>query len=322
MKAVLCPGYGPPEVLRIADIAKPTPKDNEVLIKVRASTVTVADVRIRAFNVPKSYWIPARLALGITKPRSAILGSEFAGVVESIGSRITKFKPGDEVLGSTFPQLGGYAEYKTAGENSLTAKPRNITFEEAAAIPVGALTADHFLKRAGIRSGHKVLIYGASGSVGTYAVQMANHFGAKVTGICSGKNASLVKSLGAEKVIPYDEGDFSSRLEKYDIIMVAIDKIPFAVCRKAMTERGVYLNVTMPFRSPEMMITSMTSNKKVIVGEGPTVAAEQLRSVTGLVASGHVKVVIDRSYPLEQIVEAHRYVDSGRKKGNVVVKVS
>jgi NADPH:quinone reductase-like Zn-dependent oxidoreductase len=322
VKAVLCPAYGPPEVLVVREVQKPRPKDDQVLVKIHATTVTVADVRVRAFNVPKSFWIPARLALGITKPNNSILGVELAGTVEAIGKRVTKFRPGDEVFGSTLSSMGAYAEYKAVSENAIMLKPRNISFEEAAAIPIGALTALHFLRLAGIRSGQKVLIYGASGSVGSYAVQLARHYGAEVTGVSSGGNIPLVQSLGAQKVIDYRAGDFEKKLERYDIIMDSVDKASFTVFNKVLKEDGVYLNVTQPFRSLEMIKTAITSKKKIIVGQSPPWKDEPLRTVTELVANGKMKVVIDRTYPLDQIVEAHRYVDAGHKKGNVVISVS
>jgi NADPH:quinone reductase-like Zn-dependent oxidoreductase len=322
MRAVICPAYGPPDVLRLAEVEKPQPKSTEVLVKVRATTVTVADVRIRAFNVPKSFWIPARLMLGLTKPRNAILGVEFAGIVEEIGSDVKKFKKGDEVFGSTLGSMGGYAEYKTAPEGAIIAKPANINFGEAAAITIGALTALHFLRLGGITKGQKVLIYGASGSVGSYAVQLARHYGAEVTGVCSTGNVPLVQSLGAQKVIDYKARDYEKQLETYDIIMDAVDKASFSVCNKALSGNGVYLNVTQPFRSLEMMRVAMTTKKKIITGQSPPWTDEPLKTVTELVASGKVKVIVDQVYPFDQIVDAHRYVDAGHKKGNVVITVS
>lgn len=202
MKAIACERYGPPEVLKIVEIAKPAPKDNEVLIRIRATTVTVADSRIRAFRVPASFWIPGRLALGITKPRKSVLGVEFAGEVESVGKNVTRFKGGDHVFAATLFNFGGYAEYICINENAAIAiKPKNMSYEEAAAIPIGARTALRYLSAANVTSGQKVLIYGASGSVGTYMVQLAKHYGAEVTGVCGTRNVDLVKSLGAQKVL-------------------------------------------------------------------------------------------------------------------------
>lgn len=322
MKAVICTRYGPPEVLQIQDVQKPVPKDNEVLVKVHATTVTVADFRIRSFTVPSSYWIPARIALGITKPKRSILGVELAGEVEAVGGKVTRFKKGDQVFGATLGDMGAYAEYKCLPEDGpIAIKPANISWEEAAAIPIGAGTALHYLKRGNISPGQKVLIYGASGSVGTYAVQLAKFFGAEVTGICSGKNLDLVKSLGADKVIDYTDGDFTKKLELYDMIVLAIDKWPFSVCKRFLKEEGVYLNVTEPLKSFPMLWTAMTTKKKIVVGENSPESAEALIFLKGLVEAGDLKAVIDRRYTLDQIVEAHRYVGMGHKKGNVVITI-
>jgi NADPH:quinone reductase-like Zn-dependent oxidoreductase len=319
MKAVICSAYGPPEVLHIADVAKPAPKDNEVLVKIRATTVTLADVRIRAFRIPKSFWIPGRLALGITKPNNSILGVEFAGVVEEVGKDVRSIKKGDEVFGSTLSKMGGYAEYKCVLEKLVTKKPSNLSFEESAAIPVGALTALHFLKLAGIAAGKSVLIYGASGSVGSYAVQLAVHFGAKVTGVCSAANAALVKSLGAEMVVDYKKEDFASGLGQYDIVIDAVDHLFFDVGIKLVKDGGVYMNVTQPFKSLAMM---MTRNKKVIVAQSPPWDSALLAQMRDLAEAGKIKPVIDRTYLMNEIVEAHRYVDQGHKKGNVAIRVA
>lgn len=323
MKAVVCTRYGPPEVLQIREIEKPVPKDNEILIRIHATTVTVADFRIRSFTIPPSFWLPARIALGIRRPRKSILGVELAGVIESVGKDVKLFRKGDQVFAATLKDFGAYAEYVCLPEDGPVAlRPTSITFGEAAAIPIGARTALHYLRRGKIERGQKVLIYGASGSVGTYAVQLARHFGASVTGICSSVNAAMVRSLGAEKVIDYTEKDFTRKLETYDIIFMAVDRWPFSDCNKFLDKEGVYLNITAPLRSPRMMWTAMTTKKKIIVGENPPDAAEDLVFLKGLVDAGVLKPVIDRTYTLDQIVEAHRYVDKGHKKGNVVITVS
>jgi NADPH:quinone reductase-like Zn-dependent oxidoreductase len=322
MKAIVCTKYGPPEVLQIREVEKPVPKDNEVLIKVYATTVTVADFRIRSFTVPPSFWLPGRLILGLTKPKKSVLGMELAGEIESAGKDVKLFKKGDQVFAATLIDFGAYAEYKCLPEDGpIALKPTNITHEEAAAIPIGARTALHFLRLGEIRSGQKVLVYGASGSVGTYAVQLATHFGAEVTGVCSSANSALVKSLGADKVIDYTESDFAKKLELYDAIFVAVDKCPFSVCSRSLKKNGVYLNVTGPLKSFQMLWTSMTSDKKIIVGGYPPEKAEDLIFLKKLVEAGELKPVIDRTYPFDQIVEAHRYVDKGHKKGNVVVTI-
>jgi NADPH:quinone reductase-like Zn-dependent oxidoreductase len=323
MKAILYTKYGPPEVLKISEVPKPTPKDNEVLIRIRATTVSVADYRVRSFDVPKSFYIPARLALGITGPRNKILGAELAGDIEAVGRNVTKYKPGDQVFASTLTGMGAYAEYKCIPENgALSARPKNISYEEAAAIPIGACTAVSYLKRANIAPGKKVLVYGASGSVGTYTVQLAKLWGAEVTGVCSAPNMDLVRSLGAHKVLDYTKPGFESHLEKYDIIFVAVDKISFSVCREHLTTGGVYVNITLPLKPPSMALAAMASKIKIVAGgASPGEKAGELPELRDLVESNQLKVVIDRKYTLDQIVEAHAYVGTGRKKGNVVITV-
>lgn len=323
MKAVICSKYGPPEVLQIKELEKPVPRENEVLVKVRATTVTVADYRIRSFTVPASVWLPARIVLGIRKPRKAVLGVELAGEVEAVGKAVKRFKAGDPVFAATLKNLGAYAEYTCLAENGpIALKPANISWEEAAAIPVGARTALHFLKRGKTTKGQKVLIYGASGSVGTYAVQLAKFFGAEVTGVCSKTNLELVKSLGADKVIDYTEGAWKQKLKSYDMVFLAVDKLPFEFCNQMLKEEGVYINVTDPLKSLSMLWTSLTSKKRIIMGEGLPSSAEDLNFLKELVEAGVLRPVMDRSYPIDQIVEAHRYVEGGHKKGNVAIHVS
>lgn len=302
MKAIVATQYGGPEVLQLKEIEKPAPKDNEVLVKVHATTVTAADFRMRSFTVPAAVWIPARLALGITKPRQPIFGSELAGVVEAVGKDVTRFKVGDQVFASTLTEnFGGYAEYKSLPEKAMMAiKPGNITYEEAAALPIGATTALRLLRKGNIQHGQKVLIYGASGSVGTYAVQLAKYFGAEVTGVCSTSNLEMVKSLGADHVIDYTKEDFSSREERYDVIFDTVAKFPKSQYSKVLASNGTFVSMA-----------------KLDTKEG----MDNLIFIKELIEKGEVKAVIDRCYPLEDMVEAHRYMDMGRKKGNIVIRV-
>jgi NADPH:quinone reductase-like Zn-dependent oxidoreductase len=323
MKAIVYEKYGPPDVLELREVAKPAPRENEILIKVHATTVSVADFRSRSFTVPRSVWLPARISLGLTKPKKPILGVELAGEVESVGKEVKRFKVGDPVFAATLISFGAYAEYKCLPEDAaISIKPSNISYEEAAALPIGARTALHFLRKAKVQPGQKVLVYGASGSVGTYAVQLAKYFGAEVTGVCSTANVELVKSLGADQVIDYTGEDFSKNGEMYDVIFVAVDKSSFSACMKALKKDGIYLNVTTPLPGMQMLWAKMTGSKKIMLGENPPESAEDLTFIKQLVEAGRLKPVIDRSYPLEQIVEAHRYVDKGHKKGNVVITVN
>lgn len=322
MKAVVYEKYGSPDVLEYQEVNKPAPKDNEVLIKVYATTVTVADFRSRSFTVPPAFWLPARITLGLRRPKKPILGVELAGEIESIGKDVKRFKKGDQVFAATLISYGAYAEYKCLPEDAAIAiKPSNLSYEEAAALPIGARTALHFLRKANIQPGQKVLVYGASGSVGTYAVQLAKYFGAEVTGVCSTSNLELVKALGADQVIDYTAEDFSNNGETYDVIFEAVDKSSFSACKKALKKDGIYLNVTSPLPDIQMLWTKMTSSKKLFLGENPPEKAEDLILLKELVESGQLKPFIDWCYPMEQIVEAHRYVDKGHKKGNVVITV-
>lgn len=322
MKAIVYTKYGPPDVLELKEIEKPAPKDDEVLIKVRATTVTAGDWRVRSLRVPAGFGIMSRLALGVSGPRQPILGTELAGEIESIGKDVTQFKVGDQVFAFSGTSMGCYVEYKTMPENgTLAIKPTTLTFEEAAALSFGGTTALDFLRKGKIQSGEKVLINGASGGVGTAAIQLARHFGADVTGVCSTTNLALVKSLGAARVIDYTKEDFTENGETYDIIIDTAGTAPFSRCQGSLKEGGRLLLVLGGL--PDMLQVpwvSLTSSKKVIAGPAAE-RVEDLRFLAKLAEAGEFKPVIDRRYSLEQIVEAHRYVDKGHKKGNVVIAV-
>ena len=304
MKASVYTQYGTPEVLHLVDIPKPTPRNHEVLVKVHATTVTIGDTIMRSFKLPNiSGWqkLMARLILGWNKPRRHILGMELAGEIEAIGRKVARFKPGDMVFASTYDvNFGGHAEYKCLPERGVIAlKPINLSYEEAAAIPGGGQTAWHCLKKGNLQPGQKILIYGASGAVGTFAVQLARHFGADVTAVCSGANFELVKSLGASRVIDYTRQDFTQSGETYDVIFDAVGKLSPAQWKKALKPGGVHINVH----------ADSDGGEKV----------EYMLILKEMIEAGKIKPIIDRVYPFEQIVEAHRYVEQGHKKGNVAI---
>lgn len=325
MRAVIYENYGPPDVLQLTEVAKPTPAENEILIKVHAATVTTGDCNIRDFVfVPNGFGFVSRLAFGFNAPKKKILGLEFAGEVEAAGSDVRLFRPGDAVFGIDSTRLGAYAEYKCIPEAAgVLVKPANLTFEEAAAIPNGALTALVFLRNlVRLQPGQTILIIGASGSVGSAAVQLAKHYGAQVTGVCSGANVELVRSLGADSIIDYTQTDFTTQGKTYDVIFDTVGKRSFAQCRPSLTPKGRYLAAAAGIREfGQMAWTSLFGSRKVLAGQGSE-RKEDLAFIAELAEAGRLKPVIDRSYPLEQIAEAHRYVDTGRKKGNVVITVT
>lgn len=323
MKAVVYERYGPPDVLHLKDVPKPIPKDNEVLIRIRATTVTSADWRARSLEMPAGFGALGRLAFGLSKPRQPILGSEFAGDVEAVGKAVSTFKVGDAVFGIAGARMGCYAEYRCLPEDgALAAKPARLSYEAAAALCFGGTTALVFFRRGKLARGEKVLINGASGAVGTAAVQLARHFGAVVTGVCSAANAELVRSLGASQVIDYHESDFTKNGETYDVIVDTVGTAPYRRSKGSLAPGGRLLVVLGGLgellRAP---FVSLTSSHKVIAG--PAIErAEDVRLLGQLAGSGELKPVIDRSYPLDEIVQAHQYVDTGRKRGNVVITLA
>ncbi|MEO1259984.1 MAG: NAD(P)-dependent alcohol dehydrogenase [Bacteroidota bacterium] len=319
MKAAVYNKYGPPEVVHIQEVQMPIPKDKEVLIKIHATAVSSGDVRLR-----KADPFLVRLFFGLFKPRVQVLGVDFAGVVEAVGKNVTQYALGDEVFGSAFENgFGSHAEYICMPENGMLAhKPKNVSFTESAAIFFGGHSSLDFLRRGNLKKGDKVLIYGASGALGTYAVQLAHYYGAEVHGVCSGKNAELVKSLGADKVIDYTKEDFTALGEKYDIIFDTIGKSPFTKSVNTLQKKGKYLRaVNMKLKSILLsLFTSLMTSKKVIAG----VAAERredLLFLKKLIEEQKIKPIIDRTYHLTQIAEAHGYVEKGHKVGNVVITV-
>jgi len=310
VKAIVCPTYGPPEVLRLEDVAKPVPANDEVCIKVHATAVTASDIFIRGSQIPIRFMIPMRLMLGLTKPRQSIIGLVLAGEIESIGANIKRFKPGDQVYGLTGFGLGAYAEYKCMKETDsthgcLALKPANLTYEEATVAAYGGLLALQYAAKGNIQPGQRVLIYGASGTSGTTAVQYAKYLGAEVTGVCSTANLELVKSLGADRVIDYTKEDSPGPGTQFDFMLDAVGKFKTSglkvACRKALAPGGVYASID----DGNLLLDS-----------------RRLDLMRELVEAGHITPVVDRCYPFEQIVEAHRYVGAGHKRGGVAVTVA
>lgn len=328
MKAIIWTKYGSVDGLRLQEIAKPTPKDNEVLIKVHAATASTADTEFRRLKLPLFFAFFLRLYLGFLKPtRIKILGTEFAGEIVSVGKEVSQYQPGDQVYGYTGLSMGTYAEYLCLSEKPsalasvMGKKPVNITYEEAAALPFGGLEALHSLRQANIQRGQKVLIVGAGGSIGTYCVQLAKHYGAEVTGVDKPGKLDMLRSIGADHVIDYTKEDFTKNGQKYDVILDTIGKTPFSRSLRSLKENGTYLNANPGlFGGLWMRWFSRNGGKRVITWTaGYTV--DNLNALKELVEAGIIKPVIDRRYPLEQTAEAHRYVDTGQKKGNVVITV-
>ena len=330
MKAVIYTEFGPPEVLHLAERPKPVPRDNDVLIRVHATPVAYGDllarnfkaVSRREFNMPLPLLLPMRIYFGFNKPKVNILGSEFAGEIEAVGSSVTRFKPGDQVMGYLGQRMGAYAEYVCMAENgSLALKPATMSHAEAAAVPYGAIMAMSLLRHGGVQPGHRVLINGASGGIGSAAVQLAKHYGAHVTGVCGAPRMKYVKALGADQVIDYTREDFTKNGDTYDLILDILGKSSFARCKASLKPAGIYLPASFKTKAlMQMLWTKLAGGKKVICAmadENP----ENLVFVKGLIEAGEYKSMIDRCFPLEQAAEAHRYAEAGHKTGNVVITV-
>ncbi len=325
MKAILHTRYGPPDELQLREVEKPVPKDNEVLIRIHATSVTTTDCNVRNLTfLPRYLWLPMRLQFGLREPTTNILGIELAGEIEAVGKDVKRFQTGAQVYGTPEPALGAHAEYICIPEDGVLAeKPANMTYEEAATVTSGGHTALYFIRdQANVQAGQKVLINGASGGVGTFGVQLAKHYGAEVTGVCSSRNVELVKSLGADQVIDYTREDFAQSGETYDVIFDAVSKSSFSRCRGALKKRGVYL-ATLPKLTVllQMAWTSRFGDKKVKNGAREA-TVEDLLFFKELIEAGKLRTVIDRRYPLEQTAEAFRYVEKGHKRGHVVIIVA
>jgi NADPH:quinone reductase-like Zn-dependent oxidoreductase len=330
MKAIVYTKYGPPDVLELKEVEKPAPKDHEVLIRVHATSVNFGDLLARnfreispgKFSMPLLFWFFAKMYFGFTKPKITILGNEFAGQIESAGKDVNLFKKGDQVFGYLGQNMGAYAEYLCMPEDGCVAiKPANMTYEEAAIVPYGAIMALNLLRKMNIQSGQKVLVNGASGGIGSAAVQIAKYFGGEVTGVCSATNAEMVKSLGADKVIDYTKEDFTRSGETYDVIFDVVGKITFSQCKSSLKQKGIYLENLLGLQDILKIIWTSIIDGKKIKGGISIESVENLNFFLELIESGKLKLVIDRSYPLEQTAEAFKYVEKGHKKGTVVIIV-
>ena len=325
MKAIVLTKFGAPDVLQLQEVAKPTPKDKEVLIRIYATTVTAADCELRSLKLPIWLRLPLRIYLGLIRPRNMILGQELAGEVEAVGNEVTRFRKGDQVFGWTGFRLGAYAEYTCLSEDGVLAiKPATMTYEEAAAVPLGGLNALHFLRKGNVQSGQKVLIHGAGGSIGTFAVQLAKYFGAEVTAVDSTGKLDMLRSIGADHVIDYTQEDFTKNGETYDVIFDVVGKSSFPRSVRSLKLDGRYL-----LANPKL--SQMVRGRRILRRSSKTVipyaaraaseTTEDFNFLKELIEAGKIQSVIDRRYPLEHIAEAHRYVDTGHKKGNVVITV-
>ncbi|MFC2159742.1 NAD(P)-dependent alcohol dehydrogenase [Actinomycetota bacterium] len=328
MKAIIWTRYGPPDVLQLREVKKPVPRDNEVLIRIYSGTVTAGDCETRELKLPFYISFPMRMFFGLIKPKRVnILGQELAGEIESVGTAVNKFKKGDKVFAFTGFGMGAYAEYICLPEKpqEMSGKvleiPANISYDEAAAVPLGGLEALHFIRKANIKKGQKILINGAGGSIGTYAVQLAKYFGAEVTAVDSAEKLDMLRSIGADHIIDYTKEDFTLSGKSYDIVFDVIGKSPFSGSMRSLSQDGRYLVANAgPLRMIRGLLASKKDNKKVIFGAANQ-KIEDLMFLKDLIEAGKIRAVIDRQYPLEQIVEAHEYVEKGYKKGNVVLTV-
>jgi NADPH:quinone reductase-like Zn-dependent oxidoreductase len=330
MKAIVYTKYGPPDVLQLKEVEKPTPKDNEILIRIHATSVNYGDiiarnfkdVSPRKFNMPFPFWVLSKIVFGFRKPKITILGSEFAGEIESAGKDVRLFAKDEQVFGYCGMSMGAYAEYLCMPENGMVViKPAQITYEEAAVVPYGATVALNLLRRANIQPGQKVLINGASGGIGSAAVQLAKYYGAEVTGVCSTPRLELVKSLGADKVIDYTNEDFTKNGETYDLIFDILGRNSFSRCKGSLKPNGRYLLASFKMKQLfQMLWTSLTGGQKVICALSSE-NREDLVTIKELIEAGKIKSVIDRRYPLEQTAEAHQYLEDGHAQGKVAITV-
>jgi len=330
MKAVTYTEYGPPDVLQLKDFPKPVPKDDEILVRVRATPVNYGDLTARnfanltssQFNMPALLYLPARMAFGWKKPKTNILGSELAGEVEAVGKAVAKFKPGDQVFAYVGMKMGANAEYACLSETGTVAlKPANLTYDEASTLPYGSVMAASLLRKVPLKARQKVLINGASGGIGSLAVQLAKHFGAEVTGVCSTPRLEYVESLGADKVIDYTREDFTQNGETYDLIFDVLGRASFSSAKHSLKPKGTLLFASFKMKQLfQMLRTSITGGKRVICA----IASEKVDDlvfIKELTEAGEIKTIIDKRYPLEQTAEAHRFVETGNKKGSVVITI-
>lgn len=322
MKAIVSTAYGSPDVLQLREVERPAPRDDEVLIRIHAATVTAGDCEIRSFKFPLLFWIPLRIGLGLIRPRRPILGQELAGEIEAAGKDVSRFRQGDRIFAVTGLRFGAYAEYTCLPDTcAMVTIPANMTYEEAATIPTGGLNALHFLRKANVQSGQTVLINGAAGSIGTIAVQLAKYFGAEVTGVDSTEKLAMLRSIGADHVIDYTQEDFTRSGLTYDVIFDVVGKSSFSRSIEALKPNGRYvLGNPRVGQMVRGVWIGLTSSKKVVFQmAGQNI--EDLVFLRGLIEAGRIRAVIDRTYPLERVAEAHRYVEKGLKKGNVVITV-